>query len=52
MKLITDYSINKKFPAFQGLRSKHKTLQDLFNNMPAECFIPQKSSKKFQKLDL
>ena len=29
MKLITDYSINKKFPAFQGLRSKHKTLQDL-----------------------
>lgn len=50
MKLITDYSINKKFPAFQGLRSKHKTLQDLFNNMPAECFIPQKSIEKISEI--
>lgn len=50
MKLITDYSINKKFPAFQGLRSKHKTLQDLFNNMPAEYFIPQKSIEKISEI--
>lgn len=50
MKLITGYSINKNFSAFQGLRSKHKTLQDLFNNMPAEYLIPQKSIEKISEI--